>query len=200
MKIKITFEFKFKGNRNYIHGTDLFNKSIKFLSAEGFNNISNIDMAFHKIMRSQLSGFFCSEKESSCINNSSFIFSFHSNNKKYYIGLNENEIDIDDRYKYPEEEILLLSSFNLEEKSIKLVNPINYSNIEKFVALNKGLLEKLYPNIDGKWYFSRLQMDEVFDANNFIKIVLKRNMNFKLTKSIIYVDSKKIGFIYFTLI
>jgi len=201
MKKKIEFNFKFKGKRNYIHGTDLFNFSIKFLENERFDEISNIDMSFHKIVKKQMSGYLFSEKEFSIVKGYSFIFSFYHKNLKYYICLNENNTDVEERYDYPEEKIVDLSKFNLIDKSFLLKESISYTIIEKMVALNKGLLENLFPEAQGKWYFTRLQLENNINNLDFkeLKVQLKRNMNFKITKSIVYLDNEKIGYIYFSL-
>lgn len=202
MEKRISFKFKFKGNRNYVHGTDLYNESIKFLSNNGYDDLSNIDMTFHKISKNQLSGLFYCEEDVSHLKDAAFIFSFYFKTKKHYIILKENDTIINDRYSYNEDGILLSSSFNIEDKSVLLKNFNGFSCIERIVALNKGLLERLYSQKKGKWYFSRLQLYTKFKSapGDEIKIQLIRNMKFKLTKSIIYLNSEKVGHIYFTLI
>ncbi|MCB0476397.1 MAG: hypothetical protein KDC69_12020 [Flavobacteriaceae bacterium] len=156
MKKDIDFKFKFKGNRKYIHGTDLFNECVKMLENEGLSEVSDIDMSFHKIMKQQLKGYLMSEDELSETDHFSFVFSFKFKDKKYFIGLNEVDMEVEGRYEYPEEQIVELSKFQEADKSILLSDPISFSFIEKIVALNKGLLERLFPEISGKWYFTLL--------------------------------------------
>ena len=45
-------DFKFKGERNYIHGTDIYTKIIQHLS-EGYKP-GNIDLSFHKVVKNNL--------------------------------------------------------------------------------------------------------------------------------------------------
>jgi len=194
---KYDLEFCFKGNRTYVHGTDIFNKLIDELK----NEISNdkIDLSFHGIARTNLS--LLDEKPE---NEELIKFVIKFNNKNYertFLYGVENGIDINCRYKYPEEDICNFSDLNVEKQIINLKVDSSYTFIEDSVALNKYLLENLFPDANGKWYFTRLQLKRLPKETYYpLKLSLKANFNFKLTKTEIFIDNQSIGFIYFSLV
>jgi len=202
MKKEINIDFKFKGNREYIQGPDIYDSVIKYLKEAFYKEIENIDMTFHKTASTNLSGFLVDEKDTIEIKDYIVIFKFKSQGIDYILGLKENEENITERVEYPEEKIIELTELLLEEKSIVLGREIEFSGIEKIVSLNKALLQNLYPDVKGKWYFTRLQISEPISnqKDDKYKIILLRNMNFQLTKSSIEINGKQIGYIYFTMV
>lgn len=199
---EFNINFQFKAQRDYVHGTDLFNKSMEFLSGEGFVNIKNIDMKIHSILRSHCNGVLFKEKENVNLRDYPFILTFNINKEKFELALKSNSEKIFDRYTYEEQDIVDLCNVDVNNESILLTSRIGYSNIEKIVAMNKALLESLFNQVKGKWYFVRLQLKEAFEKKDFefYEIKLVKNLNFKLTKSEILLEDKVIGYIYFSLI
>lgn len=192
--------FCFKGNRTYVHGTDIFNKSLTLFKQLGYKEIKKTDIVFHDIARKNLT--FLPEDEAEK-ENIKVTFKFESVNGIHRFVAIENGFDVDCRYEYPEENIVRASIIDIENKTMTLEESLEFSFIEKIVAMNKGLLEKLFKDVDGKWFFTRLQLNELADNINMeSKIILtfKSNFNFKLTKTVITVDDKEIGFIYFSLV
>lgn len=185
-------EFCFKGNRKYVHGTDIFTNLTKHLN----RNIKKIDIAFHGISLNNMR--FSTEK----VEDTEVKVTFrchHDANKIKLFGIETNK-DIDCHYEYLEENIITGSIINIEKKTITLSTPTQYSFIEHIVAMNKALLEKLYNNINGKWYFTRLQLSENIQMNDVssLQLILTSNFQFKLTKSTVIVNDEEAGFIYFS--
>lgn len=194
MKEKINLDFCFKGSRQYVHGTDIFTKLIE----EYNNDINNIDIAFHGITINNMT--FSTDKPETEEVRVTFR-SLYNDNKIKLFGV-ENESSVNCRYEYLEEKITANSSVDVTEESIALNTPTEYSFIEHIVAMNKALLENLYPEVNGKWYFTRLQLKENIDMSDIssLKLILRSNFQFKLTKTAILVNEKEVGFIYFSLI
>jgi hypothetical protein len=193
---KYSLEFCFKGSRNYVHGTDIFNKVIKQLKNEMLNK--KIDLSFHGIARTNID--LVNEKpENKELIKFAIKFINKDNKKEVMYGI-ENGKKIECRYEYPEENIYNLSNLNLEKKEVVLNKDTSFSFIENIVALNKYLLVNLFSNANGKWYFTRLQLKENIDSNYPLKLILKGSFNLKLTKTEIFVDNKSVGFIYFSLV
>ena len=193
MKEKIDLDFCFKGSRKYVHGTDVFTEI-----TERYNNVKNIDIAFHGITINNMT--FSTERQEEKEVKVTFRC-LHNNDKIKLFGV-ENDTNITCRYEYFEEKIVDNSAVNVSEESIKLNMPTEYSFIEHIVAMNKALLEKLYSDANGKWYFTRLQLNENISMSNTssLQLILKSNFQFKLTKSAIIVNDVEVGFIYFSLI
>jgi len=194
MKEVFDLDFCFKGSRKYVHGTDIFLKLV-----EKYNDdIENIDIAFHGISVNNMT--FSSNKPIDKEIKVTFR-GLHENNKIKLFGF-ENSSEINCRYEYLEEKIVDNSIVTISTESITLKTPTEYTFIEHIVAMNKALLEDIYPDINGKWYFTRLQLQRPINISDTtsLQLILKANFQFKLTKTSIFVDKKEIGFIYFSLI
>lgn len=196
-------DFQFKGSRTYVHGTDIFNQIGSFINDTlKIGTIEDIDMGIHKIMRKNLKLDVLDDSGERKRDNTSVTFAFSDGKEKKKLFLYESDKEVSGRYPYPEDDIIALCDFNVNEKTITLTRKTEYTDIELFVAMNKGLMNKLFPDPGGKWYFTKLEIDRYTrqrDYNN-ITIQLLRNLNFKLTKSSIAVDNKTIGYIYFSLV
>lgn len=196
-EIKYDLEFCFKGNRTYVHGTDIYNKIIEILNNE-MKDVK-IDLSFHGIAKKNI---LLSNKKPEDENLIKFVCKYTggNNERKILYGIERNH-NITCKYTYLEEAICQLSNLDFENKEINLNKDTSYSFIENSVALNKYLLENLFPEVKGKWYFTRLQLlDAPTNKIYPLKLVLKANFNFKLTKSEIFVSDKSIGYIYFSLV
>lgn len=193
MTKEFDLEFCFKGSRKYVHGTDIFTKILEQHS----NSIENIDIAFHGITVNNMAFYTDKPKDEVKVT-----FRCHNDSNKIKLFGIENNINITCQYEYIEEKIATNSSVDMSEKSIILNTPTEYSFIEHIVAMNKALVEKLYTDIDGKWYFTRLQLHNNINMSDITKLqlILKSNFQFKLTKSAILIDDNEVGFIYFSLI
>ncbi len=194
MKEKIDLDFCFKGSRKYVHGTDIFTKL-----TENYNNdMKNIDLAFHAITVRNMTFFIEKPK------NSEIKVTFRcllNENKIKLFGI-ENNSSVNCQYEYMEEKIVENSLINIPEENIILQTQTEYSFIEHIVAMNKALVETLYSDVQGKWYFTRLQLKEFISMSDIssLQLTLKSNFQFKLTKSAILVNDLEVGFIYFSLI
>ena len=196
-EIKYDLEFCFKGNRTYVHGTDIYNKIVEILNNDMKD--TKIDLSFHGVAKKNI---LLSNKKPENENLIKFVCKYtgENNERKILYGMERNH-NITCQYTYPEEEICYLSDLDLENKEINLNTDTSYSFIENSVALNKYLLENLFPDVNGKWYFTRLQLLDVTTKKTYpLKLVLKANFNFKLTKTEIFISDKSMGYIYFSLV
>lgn len=193
---KYNLNFCFKGNRDYVHGTDIFNNLIKKLKTEIIN--SKLDLSFHGIAKTNIH---LSYKKPDNEEQLKFVLKYtNTENDKIILYGVENGVPIKCRYEYEEEKINKASNINLENKEVILKHDTSFDFIENVVAMNKSLLEKIFGKLDGKWFFTRLQLNELSGYNYPLRLELKANFNFKLTKTEIFLNDKSIGFIYFSLV
>lgn len=195
---KQNLNFCFKGNRTYVHGTDIYNKLLDYVENMKCG-ISSIDLSFHGITKKNIK---ISEEKPQDEDLLKFAYRYtdKENNKTILFGIENNE-EIECRYEYAEEDICILSELDLENQVVILKKDSSFSFIENTVAINKFLLENLFSDVNGKWYFTRLQIKEIPKDKFYpLKLVLKANFNFKLTKTEIFIDEESIGFIYFSLV
>jgi hypothetical protein len=194
----LSLDFKFKGERDYIHGTDIYSEITQYLSKA--YKPADIDLSFHKVVKNNLIGELYSITEvGSKIIDPVSVFKFTNNSNKYIIKLTEGSSIVKERYEYNEDKLVESAIFKEDEKSITLHSSPYYTNIEKVVALNKALLNKLFFD-SGKWYFTRITIENDINKENvdMIKIQLTKNIGSKITKSIILFDDKERGYIYFS--
>ena len=191
MSSTFDLDFCYKGSRNYVHGTDIFSK----LTEHFEEDLQKIDLLFHGITVNNLHFVDQQPKEDDV----KVLFRVQTAKQTLkYFGI-EDARSVECRYPYAEETIVAHSV--LGHESISLTTPTTYNFIEHIVAMNKALLENLYPNLDGKWYFTRLQLAHNIDMATVSSLVLtlKANFQFKLTKTALLVNGKAVGFIYFSL-
>ncbi|MCH3701432.1 hypothetical protein [Campylobacter lari] len=189
-------KFDFKENRNYIHGADIYNT---ILSIYGDNIASNFELSFHNIAYNNL---ILTDTKPDDLKDLRFICSFTAKDSLVYClyGIDNQFSKPTFSRSYPEENITKNTTINHNEKSIILNNASNFTYMEEIVALNKHLMNNIFPQIQGKWYFTKLQLQNIpLEKSYPIKIVFKSNFNFLIIKSEIYFDNKLLGFIYFSL-
>ncbi|AJC85226.1 hypothetical protein IMC75_01875 [Campylobacter peloridis] len=189
-------EFNFKENRNYIHGTDIYNA---ILSLYKDNIASNFELSFHNIAHNNL---ILSDIKPDNLQKLRFVCNFLKKDSSIccLYGI-DNPLSKPTLSKpYLEESITENITINHIEKSIILNNPSVFTYMEEIVALNKYLLTKLFHEVKGKWYFSKLQIQNIpLEKTYPIKLIFKSNFNFLIVKSAIYLGDKFLGFIYFSL-
>lgn len=193
---KYSLEFCFKGSRTYVHGTDIFNKLTDLLKNEMKNE--KIDLSFHGIAKTNIDLLIKKPENDELLK---FVIKFtdNSGNQNVLYAV-ENGVRIESKYEYPEEDICKLSNLELENKNVILNKDSSYTFVENAVALNKYLLENLFPNANGKWYFTRFQLNKIPENIYPLRLELKANFNFKLTKTEIIIGEESVGFIYFSLV
>lgn len=196
MTERIRLSICFKGGRDYLHGTDIYNevtKRIKDDAREG-----GFELSFHGLMRTdvELSDTKPQDKEAL-----KFVCKYVSRNnrRKMLFGV-ATDTPVNCRVKYCEDKIRNLAALRLDTKEIVLAAPSPYSFIENAVALNKYLLEELFPAAAGKWLMTRVQIKKTPDEIYPLRLVLKNNFNFMLLKTEITANGELIGFLYFSLV
>jgi hypothetical protein len=194
MKKEFDLEFCFKGGRKYIHGTDVFSKLTEYYDGD----VKNIDLVFHDIAVNNMRFFIEKPLKNKVITT----FKCQKNHEEIKLYGIESTCNINCYYEYPEEKIVDNSLIDDSKKTIILSSSTEYSFIEHIVAMNKALVENLYGNVNGKWYFTRLHLKKNINMSDVssLQLILKSNFKFQLTKSAIIVNDTEVGFIYFSLI
>ncbi|WP_420401444.1 hypothetical protein [Flagellimonas sp.] len=195
----MNLNFKFKGDRDYVHGTDIYTRLVEVLKQE-YEPLEMLELSFHKVANKQLKMLVLEQEDNSLgFSNQACIFKFNHKGQKYLVGLSETDENVKERYDYVESEIEQMAVIHAQEKRIGLAPKDKFSNIELVVAMNKILLSHILPD-PGKWYFARLQVSEDVNpikASN-IEIQLIKNIGSKITKSSIAFDGEIIGNIFFS--
>lgn len=201
--MSVALDFCFKGGRTYIHGTDMFNKVLSSFSDDNFDRVS---LSIHKMATNQLI-MVDSEEKAKLAKTHPMIaqISFVGNSVgRHIVYLLETNNSVDCRYDYDEDSITEKAKIT-DLEVIELSAPYEFSFIEVLVALNKKLLQEKYPDVKGKWVFSRIRLNSYpFNKEEVEKIHLRfrKNLGFKLTETEIFINQvpERIGTINFSLI
>ncbi len=203
MSDRLPLPSRFKGGRDYLHGTDIHDAVCKALDAAGHDDIRKIDLTFHKIVREGLDAELVERSGAGAPPaDAAVVFQFQAGERAFAVYLRPTGEAVTTRDPYPEEQIVDACRFELERKEVTAPEALPFSNIEILVAMNKALLERLFPDVGGKWYFTRLQLTESIWQRKFSTLLvrLEANMNFLVTKSSITADGRPLGHIYFSLV
>ena len=191
--------FRFKGGRDYVHGTDIFNEMMGLADRLGVSNTGQVQMAIHRMMREQLTAYWV---EDEMIQEPAVVFTFGVGEDRQVFALKENGKPVSERYPYDEDSIVTDATISDEEILHSGISSIDFSNIEKVVALNKGHLQALFNENSGKWIFSKISVNGELMGKDpeRIKLVLKKRIGLRLTKTNILFDDQPIGDIFFSVI
>jgi len=200
MKESTPIYFCFKGERDYVHGTDIFNKTMLAVAQYGFEQV---DLVIRGVARHNMDLY--PEANAPFDQAANVTISLNTGNERMGLVLLENKERIQCRYAYPEHEIIRAAKLDKDKKEITLNNFPGHTLIEKIVALNKGLLSGLYPEAPGKWYFTRVKISayKLFGLQGDhvkLHLSLKQNLQFKLTNTMFYINDQLAGNIYFSLV
>lgn len=201
MKIK-TIEFSYKGTRNYIHGTDMFNRMMTEIATRTL--VEQIVFTVHNVVHSTKCHLYCS-KDKILINkldNIAVRCKYEIEGSIHWMAISEAE-DTEHqsekkRIAYDESKITDLC--NMIDNGITLSGKSPYSFIETVVAMNKYMLQQLFPDVTGKWLFTRIDLPILCSQNKNINLILRHNMNYKLIKTEIKSGGEFVGNIFFSLV
>ena len=192
-------EFRFKGMRNYIHGTDMFNTM-----TGGYQpgTLENIRFTIHNfVWKPSCDLFQANSKEAlNSRTDAKVRCQFDCNGSTHYLVLVEQDGDTStgSRYEYDEDRIVALT--RTPDDFIELTQKSPFTFIETVVAMNKHLLQTRFPKAPGKWAFTRIDLTNDCDDREKIALHFRHNMNFRLTKTDVLVDGQEVGDIYFSLV
>lgn len=191
------FELKFKGGREYLHGTDIFNETLAWLGSQG-KEIRDIDFAFHRLATHQIEAML---GDSEGIEPAA-VCSFTSNGVRERVSLVETDQVVAERYPYPEDEIVREMEFDIGDRLGVLRGTTTYSDIEVWVAMTKALHYKVFPQFKGKWLFVRGRFPHYACHSEAQErtLTIAALFNDKLTRSEALLDGVKVGEIYFSII
>ncbi len=191
---KIKVNFKLKGERNYVHGTDIFNNVIsKFPD----HKPTRIKLFLHDFILSTVCELVFYDKNPESLNGSVHgVLNIDGQEKWFEFIELDSKHDIVQRVDYPE--IKITNSCEIEEQSIKLNEKSMFTFVETIVSMKKYLLNNILPCESGKWVLTRLDLDVYKDIRDNLKIEVTHNFQNKLIRSSILYNEKKIGNMYFS--
>ncbi|WP_026943863.1 hypothetical protein [Helicobacter rodentium] len=186
-------DFVFKGDRQYVHGTSIYDFLLENVGGGG--GILQLDLMFYHLAKRNLCFTIDKPKDLTEI---LCVAKFKDEKRRSFkvFGI-EYEKEITKRIPYDESVIIKEAIFNGEEASVSKNS--QYSFIEHLVSLNKSSLSKIFDDIKGKFYFSRLELKNGFIKDfETIRLCFKTHFNYQLMQSVVSVDGQEVGQIYFS--
>lgn len=187
---KQLLKFQFKGGRNYIHGTDIFNSLIRATRAK-----KNICLVFHKQIFNNL----ILEPVDTALSDNKYAvyFYYDQGGIEQCVGLREDDFSsVEGRYPYDENDVV--KGYQYSDSVLSLSRLNEYSFIEHIVSMNKKLLQLEHGESSTKWAFAKLELSELPAPIDTLAIEFVKNIGKRLTKSLIYVNGEELGAIYFS--
>lgn len=191
--------FKFKGNRNYLHGTDFFNAMTAGYPATA---LQNIRFSVHGFVSEPDCQIYVTdyEEEINAVADIRARCQFDVDNQTKWLVLTPGIAKKSPKHRYEFDEEQILSCCSKNDNTISLCTQSPFSFIENIVAMSKHLHQYLFPEVQGQWLFTRIELTRGSDRRDSIGLTLKHNMKYRLTKSDIIVDGQKIGDLFFSLL
>ena len=191
--------FKFKGSRNYVSGTDIFN-NILDVAIDYFGKYPKLlKGAFHRNLKNCGLIRIYYENEETVEYDVFARFLLNIENTNYIVTLTETKKEVVSKIEYIENNVI--HGFKIKERSIILLKNDSYSYIEQIVAMTKKLHFEVYPNVK-KWLFSKIELQDMISPslyrNKLLVVEAKSNFYNRLTKNSIYLEGANVGNIYFS--
>ena len=189
--------FKFKEKRNYIHGPDLFNETVKVF---GLESVSHINLAFHELVTADVGTIHISENlsEIKSLSLPQVSGCLMKDQTKYWLAYTFSDKTSSESLRVEYDESLVTDSCQIinDEVVFNALSP--YSFMETIVAMKKFLLENRYPDAQGKAIISKVAFSKIPMNYKKIQISIIQNLYNKLVRSKVTVDDVDLGELFFS--
>ncbi|UVK84498.1 hypothetical protein LOY46_07305 [Pseudomonas sichuanensis] len=189
----INLNFEFKGERTYVHGSDIFNALSKIARLE-FNKGFVSLIAFRNIARRQCVVSFENITTKSAVATGNICAGDGAVHPFWLFECDERVVG---RYAFDEDALIGAADVQMEDKSISLHCDGSATAIECVIALTKRLTYLIAPEIDGKWLFGQLNLVTPLVAVGTVRIVQKSLLPGRMSLNEIWLDDALVGTIRF---
>lgn len=163
------FQLQYKGSRNYLHGSDIYNAIDDALRTRFGGHL--IRLTFKHFARNQ-----CRLMLEKTDNAGNIIGQGNwsaDSGELHHFWLYETDCPVIDSYPYDEDAIT--ASACIDGAIITGSHNNHYSVIENIIALTKRLNYTLSPDVKGKWLFGQLDLKQNF-PDNWQQICVERTV------------------------
>jgi hypothetical protein len=186
----------FKGNRTYLHGTDLFNLLVEVASLAQEPSASGIRLSIYHPMTRGVEAVLIPPGVQPDFHPAALL-EFQRDSKRVVWAVRETPNDLIAERRLYDEELVTAGSV-LEAASILQPVPTGYSFIERVVALNKRLLDHARPEPKPSWWFSRLELFTLPPLAPALRLERLTDLGGRLVKSSIEAGGTLAGYVFFS--
>lgn len=186
---------RYKGGRNYIHGTDLFDATQAVIATRSQHFASKFEIAFNAMATQGVTLFFEAPNEFKPCGTGTY----WDINEKHKFWLVEDGRVVSQHVDYPESLVTDRATFEAESAQVSIAPNVVFSNIEVWVPMIKILHLRLFPDAIGKWVFVRAKLTNYSPnrgAGHF-EVALASRVGQKITRNEVFLDGQKAGDIFF---
>jgi hypothetical protein len=192
--------FKFKGDRKYIQGPDIMDAVISLLKKDFIiEEIKNFKYASHKMLHTNAT----ITIDHNQINDVYSLISFKYRGEHYFASILPDQSEVEESLPYDETPITAHCNITGNKISIQYTNLSQFTFSELIVSMNKYFLQNTFSQ-KGKWIVTKaeyIDLKSIFPpSDSIISLVLIKNINYKLTKSVVSVNDQSVGHLFFSLI
>ena len=185
-------QMKYKGERNYVHGSDFFTQATTTLLIDYSGWLERI--VFRRFTKNH-----CLLVLQKPLNSTATVATIlwrRGNGEQLPAWIVEGKEKVQERYPYDESAVTTGSL--IDGESISYIGSNEYSVIENVIALTKKLNYALSPEINGKWIFGQLTLTYELPTT-CVKIVVTRTSEIKnkFSRNNIVIDGVSLGEIRF---
>jgi hypothetical protein len=191
----------FKGERDYIHGTDMLLYGIDVLNSAFSVSIEKLEFSIHKMTNKNLS-LECSQAVGApklSIQDVA-VLTFQSQGLSWCARWIEQDSIPTERMPYDESQIVTLCKLDLENKILTLQQETPFNFIETVVSMTKLLHQRLFPEVTAPWVFCRWS-SAFWPVNTTYKglsVQHKQKLGTKLSCCDVSLEGECIAQIYFS--
>lgn len=190
-----TIVFRYRGSRNYVHITDLFDA---VLPTDGREDVTDLRMTVHgEIQNCACSINYYDEDPKST--EGKLRGRFDHQGRRLWFDLKESSATQVDCERRSYDEKLIFDGCNIVGDQIMYRGSAPFEFIELIVAMNKHLLSHLNADKPGRWVFTGIELESTFGEDATLRVRFIHNFRDKLFKSEIYGGDRMLGYIYFSL-
>ena len=195
--MKHLLNLKYKGDRKYLHGTDIYSAIVDYYSNTQPEPVFLQKLAFRSLAFKQC--FIVDqqpEKKSSII--ADIKIKLLKSNSVLHHWLIHSNMDVTSSYPYDDSIVAKNAKLELSVEGIRDTYNPDFTAIEQIVALTKKLSYVINPGITGNWLFGQLDLTTALPIK-FTGVLIKRTkiINNHFSTNNIYVDDTLIGTIRF---
>lgn len=188
-------ELEYKGNRSYLHGSDLYMQINEWAAGQYESTAYVRHLAFRNMAQHQCMLVLEPPDASDHVIAKAVVMTKDGDKKIWLI---ESEQAVTGRYDYDEESLVEKATLDVGGDTITLDQRIGFSVIEEIIALTKQLNNTLDPLEKGKWLFAQLDIDRPLKENCFqISIKRQQHIKGKFSVNTIMIDGNTNGKIRF---
>ena len=185
-------KFVFKGNRDYVQGTSMFDALVKAAADRGYCE-GKINVSFKKMIHTPVC---LLEQRDQAADDAVVARIQDMAGKQITLTLNEAE-DVVDTERQEFDELAVCHGSVIGDRCITQEQPHHKDLIELLVSLCKKMhLECI--DSSKKWVFSRYDGHYPIPTPDKVRLEIAKQVGNRLTCSDVYINNKKIGNIYFS--